>query len=319
MSAVEVPADAGFVFRRVIAEWLRGLVRPDGYRRPLAQFAAWVEAKDDPMESAAQMLCSLTASGASELVRRWRDALLESGLRKSTAIQYVTAITSLVTACRRAGLVAWKLEGVQLPCEPRGRPRGLSRSDIERLITVVDEQAIRDPQACRDAAVIHCMSRGATREVGLQGLTVSDYDANKWELRVLKWGATGEHETLILSSSAAAAIDRWLDLRGRQPGPLFCRLDRADTSKPLSGSSIARLLAAWSKKAGLRRAVKPHDLNVIGYHAGEIGEGHLTHAFDAAVDKVLATPRPRNISEELRQKLTRLFALTRTLLQSDGT
>ena len=64
-----------------------------------------------------------------------------------------------------------------------------------------------------------------------------------------------------MSATTVRAMHDWLALRGTQPGPLFFRVDRhVDAPTALTGDAIHYLVRQWGKRAGLRRALRPHGL-----------------------------------------------------------
>jgi len=80
----------------LIARWLDALspTARRSYRRSLARFAAWSLANDAAPEAALRLLCSLDVGRAGELVRRWRDELLASGLSSGSVCGYCEGFTS---------------------------------------------------------------------------------------------------------------------------------------------------------------------------------------------------------------------------------
>jgi integrase len=84
-----------------------------------------------------------------------------------------------------------------------------------------------------------------------------------------------ERQPLLVSDRAAAAIRRWIKVRGEAEGPLFHRLDgvRAAGALPnLSGESVRRILDGWAKKAGIEARIRPHGLrHAAATHVARVG------------------------------------------------
>jgi site-specific recombinase XerC len=252
--------------RELIARWLDGLsaTARRSYARSLARFAAWALEDDARPERALELVCQLDAGRAGELVRRWRTELEASGLASGSVGGYVTALASLVGAARRAGLVGWRLEGVQPRYEPRCDRRGPRRGDVERLFALLDECAAQgDAFAVRDAALLRLCYVAALRRSEVAGLRLEDFDAagaNGPTVRPRRKGAK-ERRAVLVSGRVAEAIAAWLRVRGDEPGPLFVRIKgRGPVLASLNGETIRRMLRQWAKRAGIAAPCRPHGL-----------------------------------------------------------
>ncbi len=71
---------------------------------------------------------------------------------------------------------------------------------------------------------------------------------------------------MFIANGALDATSAWVDVRGREPGPLFTRLRRRpgrqyDVSlERLSGGTIVEILERRAKEAGIDAPIRPHDL-----------------------------------------------------------
>jgi integrase/recombinase XerC len=251
----------------LIARWLAALspTARRSYSRSLRRFAAWALIDDAHPEAALRLLCGLDVGPAGEMVRRWRDELLASGLSTGSVAGYCTAVCSLVGACRRAGLVSWRLEQVQPKYEPRHDRRGPRRGDVERLFACLDDAAATgNPQATRDSALLRVLYVGAFRRseaVGLRWPEDVDLLADGGPLLRPRRKGHKERKPVTITQRVADAIERWLVVRGREPGPLFvrCKGRRAECGA-MNGDTVRRLLRAWARRAGIRGVVRPHGL-----------------------------------------------------------
>ncbi len=252
--------------RTIIERWLAAL-SPSArrsYRRGLARFATWALADDARPERALEALCAMTVGQAGEMVRRWRDELLDEGLAPGTVAGAVTSITSLLATCRRAGLVLWRLERVAPRAERRLDRSGPRRGDVERLFATIDDAAdTGDRQAIRDAALLRVLYVGAFRRAEVVGLRFpEDVNLEAADGPVVRPRRKGhrERKDVLISARCAQALTRWIEVRGADPGPLFRRTRAVDPSVPLSGESVRRALRRWAKAAGIKAAVRPHGL-----------------------------------------------------------
>jgi len=251
----------------LIERWLAALspTARRSYRRSLARFAAWSLADDARPERALEFLCSLEVGPAGELVRRWLGELSATGLASGTVACYATALCSLLGACRRAGLVVWRLEGVSPKAEARHDRSGPRRGDVERLLAFVDDAATAgSPQAARDRALLRVLYVGALRRAEAAGLRwPEDVDLEADGGPVLRPRRKGhkERKPVTVTERVGDAIRAWLDVRGRDPGPLFVRVKgRTASSGGIGGETVRRIVRNWARRAGLKGTVRPHGL-----------------------------------------------------------
>jgi site-specific recombinase XerD len=90
-------------------------------------------------------------------------------------------------------------------------------------------------------------------------LELADYDAAEGQLRVR---GKGRKERLgYAAGGTREALERWLEIRGGDPGPLFCRVNKGGRVEraPLSGQAIYAILRRLALAADVV-AFSPHDL-----------------------------------------------------------
>jgi integrase len=250
--------------RTIIERWLVGLspTARRSYSRNLRSLSTWAMGPEAEPQRALELLCSLDAGRAGELVRRWRDDLLGRGLSTGTVAGSCTAIASLVGACRRAGLVAWTLEGIAPRIEQRQDRAGPRRGDVERLFAHVDDESAKgNPRAVRDAALLRLLYCGALRRSEACNLRVEDVvlGDDRSVVRPRRKGHRERHDVLV-SPRTAAALRAWLALRGDVPGFLFVGIKGGDASRPMNGESVRRLVRFWAGRAGIKSTIRPHGL-----------------------------------------------------------
>lgn len=235
------------------------------YAGALQRFASWaIESPDVEPHHALRVLCEAGPGAAHSMVERWRDSMLATGLSTGTVAGRVAALSSLVRCCRRAGIVAWSLEGVAPRVEQRHDRSGPRRHEVARLVEFVDAAAAAgDRQAVRDAAVVRLLFCGGLRRSEAGQLRLEDVDLAAGTVAPRRKGKR-ERSRVTVTAGTVEAIRRWLQVRGDAPGWLFHRTDRADVSTALSGESIRRLLRCWTAKAGVRATIRPHGLRHSG-------------------------------------------------------
>lgn len=250
----------------LVQKWLAALstTARRAYRRSLARFAQWaMPDASDPVDGL-RLLISLDGVRAAEVVRRWRDELMASGLASGSVGGYITAMVSVINAARRAGLCDLRLEDVMPYVEPVRDMRGPKREQVERLVACIDDAAERgDRYAVRDAAIVRLLYAAALRRSEVVGLRLEDFEPATDAGPAVRPRRKGrkERSTVLVTERTAAAIEAWLAVRGREAGPLFCRIKgRQPDSGALDGESVRRLLAGWARRAGVVVPCRPNGL-----------------------------------------------------------
>lgn len=257
----------------IIHRWLAGLSDETArsYRRSMTSFARWALAEQDaPPERALELLIAAGAGPAHRLVEDWRDSLLGTGKSTGTVSTYVSGVASLVKACRRAGMILWRLEQVAPRRENREDRSGPHRADVEQLVEHLDRYAdeMGDVIAARDAAIVRLLYTAAMRRNEVSGLLLRHVQLDHAEgpSLLVKRKGNRERECVLISVGCVKAIGRWLSFRRRSSeatGPLFIRMDRArgdGTVKPLSGEAVRVMLRRRTAEAGVRATIRPHGL-----------------------------------------------------------
>lgn len=151
--------------------------------------------------------------------------------------------------------------------------RPLSTAELSALFAV----CLWDPRAygIRDTAIIALlyMSELSGYQIATLDLRDSDQEGGLLTVRALHGQAERE---VTLSEDAAAALRRWLAIRGSRPGPLFLAMNTYDrlNNQRLLYSSINDILRRRSQQAGIQN-VRTRDLhythrlrNCLGPSAG---------------------------------------------------
>lgn len=133
--------------------------------------------------------------------------------------------------------------------------RSISTRDITALLTSCDSESA---MGRRDAAMIALLYGCGLRRSEVVAIDIGDYDCSARSLKVL--GKGQKSRTAFLNTGAVAALESWLDARGRELGPLFTRVtqDGRVTGTRLSSQAVYRLAGRTSKRANVERP-SPHD------------------------------------------------------------
>lgn len=250
----------------IIERWLASVSANTrrSYAYWLVSFQRWAMPAAAAPEDALRLLCSAGPGPAHGLVEGWRDMLLEK-LAPGTVGGACAALSSLLRACRKAGLATFSLERIA-PKRERVQDRsGPPRHDVVLLLGHVDGLAAKgDKRAVRDAALLRLLACCGLRRAEAAGLDVADVDLERGLVWPRRKGFKQRAATSV-STNTVAALRAWLAVRGSEAGPLFCRLDRARAGVArISGEAVRCVARDRSRAAGVRVVVRPHGLR----HAG---------------------------------------------------
>lgn len=136
-----------------------------------------------------------------------------------------------------------------------------ARRETRRRVCAVFDHAAADPSARgrRDAALVSVLFGAGVPRAVARVLTIDAWDPASATLawRPDRKGGGGRREDTIrrrATDGARRALEAWRDVRGTEPGPLLCPLDRAGEPllRPLAHAEITRILQARVDEAGVR-------------------------------------------------------------------
>jgi site-specific recombinase XerD len=229
----------------------------------------------------------LTGDDHAGLDYEWRE--LRSGhlefLRGALKKRYAPSlINSTLSALRGVARWAWHLGQMPLEAYERIKDVGLVRATEERRRPVralsVEEicalfascESENTACALRDAVLLALLYRGGLRRDEACNLPLAAYNRRKHTLSVK--GKGGRTRTIFFDDGGARrALNAWLRLRGLQPGPLLCAVNRHNQILPhgLSTDGLYRALMRRLERAGLEHCT-PHDLRrTLGTHLRDEG------------------------------------------------
>jgi integrase len=189
---------------------------------------------------------------------------------RNTAQKWASAVRVMLACCRRVGLLThedllratgFETKGVGRVLPPAGRH--LSESQVDSLLAACESLG-RSTGATRtrDRALIATLAASAIRSVEITGLELVNLvpGEHRINLTITKGGRPRE---AWLHPVAVAALEEWLEIRGRAPGPLFVPLSRVGRPLldrgPLSYHQVWKIVRTRAEQAGLG-VVTPHDL-----------------------------------------------------------
>lgn len=232
------------------------------YRRDLEDFRAFVAGQSgmatyaDTVDRVARELLGLVAGQANALALGYRAALQDRGLSPATINRRLAALRSLVKLGATLGLVSWELEVANIDDATYRDTRGPGRDGVRAILDHAQERA--DSKGVRDTAIVRLLHDTALRRGEVVSLDLEHYDPVAATLAILGKGRH-QRETITLPDATRAALDEWIKIRGRHPGPIFFRLDNAGAGDGrLTGAAVYQIVQVLGDDVGIR--TRPHGL-----------------------------------------------------------
>lgn len=181
----------------------------------------------------------------------------------ATANKMLSALRGVLREAWRLGYVdaanyhrAADVEPVRGERLPRGR--ALASGELRALFAACARDAL-PVRAARDAALVSVLYGVGLRRAEAAGLELADYDLGNGELRVR--GKGDKQRVGYAAGGAREALEAWLELRGDEPGPLLCRVNKGGRLElaPISEQAVYAILRRLAKSADVA-SFSPHDL-----------------------------------------------------------
>lgn len=220
--------------------------------------------------------------GAVTAIKAWLDAKYAP----ATVNRYLCAVRRVLKEAWRHDLIsaeayqrATDVRSVSAQRLPTGRE--LETEEIRRLINACLADEDNPVLGLRDAAIISLMYSSGLRRAEVVALDLEDLELKKRQLHVI--GKRNKERYAFIASGAVRAIEKWIEVRGTDPGPLFYAVNKAgkivrfrkerlsasekqQDLKPkkivarLSDQTIYYLIDKRALQAGLVKKTTPHDM-----------------------------------------------------------
>ena len=219
------------------------------YGRALRDFLSWYEIQGRPGLS-------------KRTVQAYKAHLQAQDLAASTVNLTLSAIRKLAVEAVDNGLVdehtaaaIRRVGNVRAETVPAGRD--IAPGEIAGLMLACAGDP--SPAGVRDAALIGLLYVTGARRSEVVALDVGDYEPSTGALTI-RHGKGNKQRRVFITNGAQDAADDWLAVRGADPGPLFCPVNKAGrlTVRRMTSQSLARMLQKRARQAGIER-MTPHD------------------------------------------------------------
>ncbi len=269
-------------------------------RNPVISYLASLNSKDSRrvQKTALDQIASLLSNGEIEesLNFPWErldygivttvKAWLDSKYAPSTVNRYLCAVRRVLKEAWRHELItaeayqrATDVRSVSGQRLPSGRE--LETDEIKALIQACLQDEGNPSSGIRDAAIISLMYSAGLRRAEVVSANFEDLDIKKSELRII--GKRNKERRAFIAAGAIRAIEKWLEIRGYSPGPLFYAINKSGkivtqrkispslyeksqglTAKQivarLSDQTIYNVIEKRAAQAGLQKKATPHDM-----------------------------------------------------------
>jgi site-specific recombinase XerD len=188
------------------------------------------------------------------IFRTYLASMIGAGVAQGSIVRRVSTARSFYRWLRFAGHVADDpLANVALPKKPRRLPRALSLGDVTSVIVAADGEK---PSELRDRALLEVMYGAGVRVSEAAALDLGHVDLRQMSLLV--HGKGNKERLVVIGEPARAAIERYLQVRGKlAKGPGTALFLNRDGGR-LSQRRIQLVVRKYARKAGLDARVHPH-------------------------------------------------------------
>lgn len=195
-----------------------------------------------------------------------RTRLREVGLAPSTINCTLAALKGVAKAAFNLGLMGaeeyQRIKGINAV---RGSREVAGRLITRKELLALFRACVRDPSPAgvRDAAMLSLLYGCGLRRSEVATLDLADLNIaeDRESAELLVRGKGDKERTVYLNSNGVLYLVRWLALRGREPGPLFCSVNKGGriALRRMTAQAIYCRLIKRGRQGGLE-AFSPHDL-----------------------------------------------------------
>ncbi len=230
------------------------------------------EGSQQGMRQALDVIAKILDDGENGDSYLWEKVTYRDSMKvRATLIQRYrpTSVNKMLAALRGVLKAAWRLGLIEADAYRRTADvpnvrvsnllsgRALESHEIAHLFTACASDTT--PKGIRDAAMLAVFYGCGLRRGEVAKLDVGDFDMADGSLVVNGKGT--KQRTVYLTEEGSRYLEGWLEVRGYEPGPMFCPVGQTGEIRPtrLRGESIAYILKRLQKAAGVEH-FSPHDL-----------------------------------------------------------
>jgi integrase/recombinase XerD len=226
----------------------------EAYGRDLSSFARFAEARG---------VAAARAVRAIDVLDHLAH-LTESGLSARSQARRLVAVRQLFRYCKAERLLERDpTEDIDLPRFGRPLPTFLTVAEVDQLLAAPDR---RSPRGARDGAMLEVLYATGLRVSELVKLRLPDINFQAGYLvahgkgRKQRIVPIGEVALLSLRHYADAERASFLRKGGRAPAGVSEAVFLTRLGRPMTRQAFWKLLGAYARLAGIRKAISPHVL-----------------------------------------------------------
>lgn len=245
-------------------------------RHPAAVYLSGLSAGSRPtMLHSLNAIANLLTNGECDALtldwaalRYQHTAAVRGALRQrfalATAKKMLCALRRVLQEAKKLGLMgtadyaqAVELPRIDTPPQPL-RGRALNESEIAAVMDVCQTADSR-PLDVRDLALIALLRGGGLRRSEVVNLELVDFNPTTGAIEIRR-GKRGSYRTVYLPTAAIPLVTQWLEMRGREPGPLLCPVRKGGKveRRSMTSDAVLKILKRRALQAGVAQ-FSPHD------------------------------------------------------------
>lgn len=215
----------------------------------------------------ASLVCAQLVAGGrgrgNAIVTAYQAHMLERQLAPASINRRLSTLARVVALANRFDLADWSLAIDGLPVQSYKDTAGPGRAGWLRMYEAAKKRAKGSALGKRDLCVVCLLYFCGLRRKEVVALDLADWNPETGQLMILGKHRYEKERAPDPNAETAEALERWIEARGSEPGPLFVRLDHAAAKGALdrlSCTAVWDLVRAIGRAAGLKTPVRPHGL-----------------------------------------------------------
>ncbi len=216
-----------------------------GYSNDFRKFISWYDQTEGSLPEAEH----ISPMDIAEFKRHFMDR----SQKPSTINRALSSLSSFFKWAIEAGYVSYNpAENIKLLSEIKSAPRSLERKESLKLI-----RAVYRSDKPRDVCIVTILLHTGIRVSELCVLRFVDVVIKERTGNLtVRAGKGSKYRQVPLNATVRNSIEKWLEVRGNEPGLLF----PGRNGNPLSPRTIEYLLEKYSYEAKLEETASPHIL-----------------------------------------------------------
>jgi integrase/recombinase XerC len=241
--------------RECVGEYLRELARRGASPHTLKNYGSDLEQLAIYFEPPGETSPEITSLD-STLLREWLGSLYDSKLTAVSVRRKLAAVRSMFKFLQEEAIVTGNPgRRLRTPKAPQKLPDVMSEDKANGMLDAVEDgRPVEKPSKERDLAILELLYGCGIRVSELVGIDLGDLNLGENWLRVR--GKGNKERQVPVLGRAAAAIERYLEVRGAQPGENAVFVN--NRGRRLSDRSVRSLVKFYAWMTSGDSSIHPH-------------------------------------------------------------